>query len=423
MYIFKLAWHYATCRRVNLVACLTIALCVMVQVVVMAVLDGMLDQVKQRIIGLGEQITFDMPYYEDATEQTFNRFAEAARQVPGVKGVTPVMQSWAAVTYHNWQHPVRVRGIDLKAEAKYGELQEFLLDLREPSWNYPGAKVGMEELPGIIIGNDVANSLGISSGDIRNGVELIVEFFRPGEDKLIRRHFLLASRFQTGIDLIDRYYIYIPLTEAQEIFGEKGSREISFGAVWLDDPSQTMKLKPFVKQKLIAVAHELKSDPPIVLSAEDRWGRIFVGMTYENQLQEVVMGFISLANGFAIFAIMYTLVAARIRDIGILRSVGSGRLGIISIFVITGLLLGIVGAVAGALGGIWLTPHVSALCNFFTGTPLYPPHLFGIEAAPRIDLFTVSIRILAAILLSIIATLPVAIWAGYRQPLEALRHE
>ncbi len=86
--------------------------------------------------------------------------------------------------------------------------------------------------------------------------------------------------------------------------------------------------------------------------------------------------------------------------------------------------MGLVGAVAGAAGGLAPAPNISEVYDILFGTPLYPPHLFGVENRPvHIDMTKVVIRTLAAVLLSVAATFPTALWAGFRQPLEALRHE
>jgi len=317
MYILHLAWRYATCRTVNAVACITIALCVLVQIVVMSVLDGMLIDYKRRIKGLGEQITLYMP--QGGVEQaTADAVMESAREVGGVKGVTPVLQRYAAVRGSYGRQPVLVRGIDLDAEKRHGALgQDYLLDAE--SWAGPpranDAAARDDGMPGVILGAELAQALGISARDVAAGAYVILEYVRHEDEKLVRRHFRVASRFRSGIVYYDRYFLYIPLDEAQAMFAAPGQAPVSYLAVWLDDPTRSEALKDPVAAVADRVLADRGHPHGHAMSAEEAWARAFAGMAHENALMEVVMALISVSSGFAIFAILYTLVAARVRDI------------------------------------------------------------------------------------------------------------
>ncbi|MFH0910487.1 MAG: FtsX-like permease family protein [Planctomycetota bacterium] len=428
MYVFHLAWRYAANRLVNAVAVLTILLCVLVQVVVMAVLDGMLDDYRDRIRGLGEQVTLYLPH-DAETEETFSRTRQAVTGMPGVRGITPVLERYAVLRGPYGEQPVIVRGIDLRAEQSLGRLPEYVLDqnAKALSWLAPGQEAPDPQRPGIFIGTELADFLGITSQDVRLGAVLSLEYAGVGEDKLLRRRFRVAGRFRCGIGYYDRYYAYVPLKTAQELFNKPEAPEVTFGAIWLEDATLSGPALDRMTEEILLAAGRASSSTEYAFhaaTAEDAWQNVFEGMAHENALMEIVMAMISLSSGFAIFAIMYTLVAGRVRDIGILRSIGASRLGIVLIFSLAGLGMGLAGAVLGAAGGVAFAPHVGSAYEWVTGSPLYPPYLFGVKTLPiAIAYDKVVIRSLAAVLMAFLASLPPAIWAGYRPPLEALRHE
>ncbi len=437
MYVPYLAWRYTVRRPVNLVAILTIALCVLVQIVVMAVLDGMLDDYRRRIRGLGEQIALIFPAGAN-DEQAFDQVRKALEDHSPIIGVAPVLERYVVLfpPHRAWPQPAILRGIDPAAEAAHGRLPEYLLDIRpgEAGWFGPGGaqeapasatspetQTGDDE-PGILLGDRLAESLGLQLG---RQDRLLVRYYDPRRDRVVSRRFRLLSRFRSGISHFDKYYAYVRLPVAQEAFVAEGQQPVTYAAVWLDDPTLAGPELHAVAQEVLASARRATGTTGFrTITAEDAWESAFRAMAHENALMEVVMALISLSSGFAIFAIVYMLVAARVRDLGVLRSLGASRRGLVLIFSLAGLMMGLFGAAAGALGGVALAPHVSAVWEAFTGQPLYPPHLFGVEELPvRIVAWKVIARSLAAVALAVGASLPLALWAGWRPPLEALRHE
>lgn len=420
MYTLSLAWRYATCRWVNLVACITIALCVLVQIVVMSVLDGMLLDYQRRIEGIGEQITLHLPGGRMSAD-VFRRLAHEAESLPRVEAVTPVLQRYAALSRYGHRSPVLVRGIDLSREWRHGAVGEYVKDIAEPRWSVPGNGPPPE---GLLIGEPLAEGFLIQGTEVQEGAHLFVEYPDPDGEGTSRRRLPVTSRFTTGIQFIDTYYVFVPLLLAREMFSSPEAKEVSFGAVWLADIREAPEVKEALTERFAKLADELGIPEVKLITAQERWGRVMRGMEHENRLMELVMAFISLSSGFAIFAVLYTLVAGRIRDIGILRSIGAARSGVALTFLLVGFFLGLAGTVVGTAGGLALAPNINEVYHTLTGQPLYPPHLFGVENMPvYVDGGKAAIRAVAAVLLSVVATLPVAVWAGVQQPLEALRHE
>ncbi|MHC4886054.1 MAG: hypothetical protein ACYTGH_13315, partial [Planctomycetota bacterium] len=196
--ILSLAWHYACHRWVNLIAALTIALCVLVQIVAMAVMDGQLDDYRKRIKGLGQQITLRLP--PRCPLPLYRKIEEAVTAIPGVKGCSPVLERYAAVGGDSWSTPVIIKGIDLAAEGRHGMLGTYLLDQSQLSWS-PELAQNHSQLPGMLVGKQFAQEAGLTSSHIQRGAELVLRYQRQREERMSSNRFRVVSRYQTGVSL------------------------------------------------------------------------------------------------------------------------------------------------------------------------------------------------------------------------------
>jgi lipoprotein-releasing system permease protein len=394
----------------------------MVQVVVMGVLDGMLEDYRVRISGLGEQVSVFLPHGLN-TSSNYKKIESEIKTLPFIKGMSAKVENYAIVSSGYIRHPVIVSGIDIDVEKSLGSLDSYILDQSQASWK--DKKSPVNDYPSVIIGYQLAQALQIDYPEIEKGAIVAFEFAQEGNDKLVRQKFRVVSRFRSGIGYYDQYMAFVPLKAAQALFSPNGD-VVTRCAIWLNKPDTTGEELNSITGAIRELSNSALDNKASVYitTAEDSWQNVFAAMAHENALMEIVMALISIACGFAIFAVMYTLVSARIRDIGILRSIGAGRGAIMLVFILSGAIIGVLGAIPGALGGVAISPYIDDIYKYITGTPLYPPHLFGAkELHINLDVAKIIIRTGAAVLISILATLPAAIWAATRSPLEALRHE
>ncbi len=197
-------------------AILAVALALCVQIVVMAVLDGMLQDMRQRIRDLGEQITIT---FYDASLPTLTDLEHLdqalKKKLPNVRGLTPLIQSYGAIEKNSYFTPVIAYGIDLSREAGLSQLPKHLLDLKldpkHPSWT--GGRPAPDDLPRMFIGAQVAERLQVMAGD-----RVSLSYVLAGSDKVARQRFVIASTFRSGSIINDRWVVYIPHRVAQKMF-------------------------------------------------------------------------------------------------------------------------------------------------------------------------------------------------------------
>ncbi len=420
MMIVKLALRYALARRVHAVAVMAVALALTVQIVVMAVLDGMLVDMENRVRDTGEQVTF-LFKGDLLTQKEFDRLSAAFFSRPDVTGLSPKIVGLSLAERGGWYAPVEVHGVDLAYEARYGRLCSYLLQLKldplAPKWSDENI---VSSKPPAFVSSRVAEQLQAKPGD-----EIVLNFTSDSEQQKIRRkHFVITSTFLSGNPYLDEMGIYIPIEEARQLFYQTDAQLYERVGLWLDDPKRADEIYQQLGDIVLASVAATPAREITVNTWTQRWSWYYESMVHENNLQEIVLTLMNISGGFCVFAILATLVAKRVRDVGLLRCIGATRMQVIGIFVLVGLMTGVVGSALGVAGGYFATPRIDEWYEALTGQPLYPPRMFGIaELTTVIYGWKVAIYAIAATLIATLAALYPALWAGWQEPMEALRDE
>lgn len=469
----QLAFRYATRRLVNYIAIAALALALAVQIVAMSVLDGMLVDLEKRLKNLGEQITLRV----DSALPDRLRFEQAAvdirRAVRGVRGLTPLVQKVGFIESPSGAEYAWVQGIDLARELEHSSLASHLLtykpDPRAPSWGNSGDR------PGMFMGEQLARRIGVTPGA---EVELFyADRDESGSLRTRSRRFVVTSLYRSGVFEKDGYGVYVPIEEAADfylsgVYGEDARSRVETLVVWLDDPNQADALENAVADAARDSLSSLGAEPSITSNTwQKRWSTIAQGMKHENNLMELVLFLNDAASGFCVFAILVTLVSRRIRDVGLLRCIGATRRGVMTVFLLVGLVIGVSGGALGVAAGVYLAgpsiservasasggggssgsgvgtlwagggaastpvrpgeaasdrrPRIDRWYEEIAGQPLYPPRMFGV--ADEAGLPTViypwklALYFAAAVLVSVLAAVYPAAWAACREPMSALR--
>lgn len=464
----QLAFRYATRRLVNYIAVLALALALAVQIVAMAVLDGMLVDLEKRLRNLGEQITLRV----NGALPDRLRFEQVAgdlrRAVKGVRGLTPLVQKVGFIESPSGAEYAWVQGIDLSRELAFSSLSDHLLnykpDPRNPDWGSAGDGENGGDRPGMFMGEQLARRLGIVPGA---DVELFyADRGEGGELRTRSRRFRVTSLYRSGVFEKDSYGVYVPIAEAADfylggLYGDSAGDRVETMVAWLDDPNQADALEARVADAAReSLAAATGSVPSITSDTwQKRWSAIAQGMKHENNLMELVLFLNDAASGFCVFAILVTLVSRRIRDVGLLRCIGAGRRGVMTVFLLVGLIIGAAGAALGVAAGTYLAgptiaervdggtlwagggaaatpvrtgeaaadrrPRIDRWYERATGQPLYPPRMFGVAGEAGLPTvmhpWKLALYCAAAVLVSVLAAVYPAAWAACREPMSALR--
>jgi lipoprotein-releasing system permease protein len=307
---------------------------------------------------------------------------------------------------------VVVRGIDPGREGKVTKLAE---NMREGSLeNLLVKEDGVA--PGIVIGKELSAILGVFYGDELNIVSPLGNMTPMGMVPRMKKYKIVGI-FDSGMYEYDTSLAYISLGDAQAFFN-MGDRVTGV----------EIRVKDFFQAG--EAAAELREELGFGYFVRD-WmemnRNIFSALKMEKTVMFIILLLIILVASFNIISTLIMVVMEKGKDIAILKSMGATSGGILKIFLIEGMVIGLVGTLLGGISGVLLALNleqvVGAVEKAF-GFKVLSPDIYYLDRLPSHVNFTdVSIIMAAAVLISLLATIYPAWQASRMAPADALRYE
>jgi len=215
----------------------------------------------------------------------------------------------------------------------------------------------------------------------------------------------------------DSNLLFMPLAEAQPFFNKPDA--ISAIEIFVEDPDRIGELRPSVKAVL--------PGPNFLTDWRERNRTFFAALEVERDLMFIIVSLIILVAALNIISGLTMLVKDKRRDIGILRTMGATRGGVMRVFFITGASIGITGTVLGFIVGLVFCLNIESIRQFIsglTGTALFDPNLYFLSKLPaELDPTEVASVVVMSLVLTFIATLYPAWRAARLDPVKALNNE
>ncbi len=321
----------------------------------------------------------------------------------GVIATTPYIYAQAMISVRGKVRGVIVRGIDAGTASQVISLPKYLLegsiqDLSSPS----------DGSANIIIGKELAVSSSIKIGD---AVQLISPQGKRTPIGAMPRvqNFRVSGIFKCGMYEFDSNLVYMNLGDAQKFF-EMGEGVTGI-EVALKDIYNAPKLGSRIESAL--------GTPYWTRTWQDMYRNLFSALKLEKIAMFIILTFIVLVAAFNIIISLIMLVMEKTRDIAVLKALGATSDRIMRIFVVQGMIVGIVGTFLGAVAGI----AGSALLARYPIIEL-PEEIYTISRLPvSIQFFDVLIICAVALTICFAATLYPSLRAARLKPAEALRYE
>jgi lipoprotein-releasing system permease protein len=386
-----------------------IMLGVMALIVVLAVMDGFGHEIREKILGANAHIVLSK--YASGIRD-YREVIKQVEEVPGVIAAAPFASAQVMLSGAGGVAGAVVRGIDPPLESKVSNLQKSIREGTIDSLNR-GAD---GRPPGIIIGKELAKTLGVFLGDTITAISPLGDITPVGMTPRVKR-FRVTGIFEYGMFDYDSTIAYISLPSAQEFL------RIGDAATSIE-----ITVKDIYQAGVIAERIEEKVGPGYYAN---NWMTMFKKLFSALKLEKLMMIILlSLIVGVAAFNIITTLIMVvmeKYRDIAILKSMGARRGSIMRIFVFEGLIVGLVGTFLGTLFGLLIAHNLGAITGFLErllGFKAMPGDVYWLYQLPsRIDPVDVTIVIGIAMGISLLATLYPAWKAASLDPTEALRYE
>lgn len=273
----------------------------------------------------------------------------------------------------------------------------------------PKSKKRRKQLPALLLGQELALSLGVSVGDEVRVISPIGGGLTPmGPAPRIRR-FRIGGVFFTGMYEYDTKFAFSTLQGAQNLFRMGDS--ISGLEISVKDIYQT----PRIKKRLL---RRVGGGPYHVRDWIDLNRRLFSALMMEKMLMFIVLTFIILVASFNIVSTLIMIVLEKAKEIAILKSMGATRRSIMQIFMVEGVVIGVVGTVLGLILGWRACTHLMQFPIRMDG------EVFYVATVPiRMNGSDFLFVALAAVLLSFLATVYPALQAARLRPVEGLQHD
>jgi len=389
---------------VTLISILGVAVGVAALIATLAVMSGFDNELKARIIGSNPHIFLEKELgIEDAED-----LSGKINDIEGVKGSFPYIWNQGIIEFRGRARGIVLRSVDTKNEIDSSKLLPFLVSVAvnrkieegpEKFKEFPGLSPrNFEEIPeGLIIGSELASALGV---DITDEVALITpDLRRPHNMKI-------TGIFKSGMYDYDANVVYAGLGNLLTIFGAKTVSGIGIDCISLANCKK-------VKEKL----QENLGRGFFVSTWAERNKNLFSAIKLEKLAMFVILTLIVIVACFSIIGVLVMTVMEKGRDIGILKAIGVSRKGILTIFSMQGFVIGVTGVIFGLLGGL----GVSFLLKEFVKLP---PEVYYIDRIPiKFHVFDSIVIIIAALVISLLATMYPAYQASKLEPIEALRYE
>ncbi len=389
----------------SLVSMIGIFVGVWALIVVLSVMNGFQKEVRTRILGVASHVQISSI---DNRLPDWRSIAALAAQHPRVRAAAPFVQGQAMLAAGQAVRGALVRGILPEEEEKVADLGQHmrsgsLADLR------PGEF-------GVILGADLARGLGVLPGD---KVALVAPQGLVTPAGVIPRlkQFTVVGSFEVGIVDADAGLALVHLRDAQTLYQ-------------LGDAVSGVRLRLDDLFAARSVARELMARLPQNLFASD-WTRshanFFRAVEIEKRMMFIILTLIILVAAINIISTLVVAVTDKQADIAILRTLGAAPGSVMQIFIVQGMVIGIVGTLIGAGLGIVtalnidvIVPAIESAFNIkFLSKDVY----LIPELPSDLQAGDVGSIVLMALGLSFFATLYPSWRAARVNPAEALRYE
>jgi lipoprotein-releasing system permease protein len=391
--------QHSSISRVSLFSTIGVAVGVMALVVALALMTGLQGELRNRILGSQAHVYV----WKTAAIEDYESEVARLRAVPGVAGAGPAVIGKAIASSDRSDAFITLKGIDPVLE---GEVTDIERTMKQGSLAGLSDR-GEDDRPGILLGYDLAQQLAVSVGD---EVTLITPGGSLSPMGLIprNRRLRVVGIFQLGLYEYDSAFGFVNLDFAKRLFSKTAPDliQLRVNDIW--------------------AAAGIARDIPVKLGPEyvaEDWAEqnrsLFSALWLEKMAISITIGLIVMVGALNIISSLVLLVRQKSRDIAILKTMGTSSVRVMAIFMMQGLVIGVIGTTLGGLCGL-------GLCWVLDTYELIqiPMDVYQVSHVPfvvqRLDFIVVVVSTIA---ICFLATIYPSRQASRLDPIQALRFE
>jgi lipoprotein-releasing system permease protein len=409
-YELFVAWRYLRARRtrgvivlINFFSVLGVFLGVMSLIIVLALMTGFHDELRDRILGANSHLVMFSGTLGEITDTA--ALMASVEEHPQVVAAAPFIYRKLMIVHGRRSDGIMLKAIDPEQSPRVVEIKRLV---QRGNFEALTTSSGDDGYPGIVLGDELALNLGA-------GLNALVKLISPFEvltptgyvPKTMQ--FRVVGLFHSGMFDYDTSWAFVTIPSAQKFF------DMGEGVMGIE-----MRLRDlYAADKTAAALEEKLGGQYVFRTWVDMNGPLFSALKLEKMVSFLFIVLIVIVASFGMTSSLTLLVMDKKKEIGVLKAMGASRRSLLSIFLGEGLLLGLTGTVLGALAGFvvcWVLDSFQLIS--------LPGDVYFITHVPFImktrDFVLTGV---AALLISLQATLYPALSAANLDPVEAIREE
>ncbi|MEQ1757890.1 MAG: ABC transporter permease [Vicinamibacterales bacterium] len=405
------ALRYLLARRkqafislISLISTLGVTVGVMALIIALGLMTGLQGELRDKILGS----TAHIYVWKGAGLTDYRSEVRTLMGVEGVTGAAPAILGKALIVSGDQQAFISLKGIDPALEPEVTDIQRAMVAGSVQAL----AGDAEADVPGILIGRELAQQLGPPGMPLAVGDSVTLQtpqgtLTPMGMLPRVRR-LRIAGIYNLGLFEFDSQYGFLSLDLAKRLMGRTEPDLIE------------LRVADIYQAASIAdrIVTQLGSD----YQAKD-WAdlnqSLFSALWLEKMAIAITIGLIVMVAALNIVASLVLLVMEKSRDIAILKTMGTGSRRIMTIFMLQGLIIGLVGTTLGSIGGLSLCWVLDRYRLIRIPSDVYQVSYVPFVVEPR-DFAAV---VVSAVIICFVATLYPSRQASKLDPVQALRFE
>lgn len=393
---------------ITVISMLGVMIGVMTLNIALSIMTGFEVDLRDRILGFNPHVVV-VSY--SGSVAAGDKLLDKIRAVDGVLAAAPFVYGQVMVSNQQFVSGVVVRGIDpaspggvdVERFLDQGHLQDLTRKFDAPATDGTQARV---ELPGIILGKELQRQLNANVGDPINVISPLGTPSPVGMVPRVKR-FVVAGVFSSGMAEYDATLVYMSLPDAQKFFD-------------LGESVTGVEVRTADLYAAREVGTRLNQALGFPYRARD-WmetnENLFKALRLEKTVYFIVLSLMITVAAFSIVATLIMVVMEKRKDIAILKSMGATRRSVARIFVLKGLIIGVVGTVLGDLLG-----YLACTALAYGIFPL-PPGVFYTDTLPvKMYVEYFALVTAASVAICLLATVYPARQAAALAPVDVIRY-
>ena len=354
-------------------------------IIVMSVMNGFRIELEKRILGFNGHIYIQS--YEEYFEYDFIK----ELKTEGIKFIDPNISIQSLLKFNNSTKGVVIKSYIEENYKNYNFIKEKKDNLKTEN--------------SIVLGEDLANSLGIKIGDevkIISSETVSSPFGQLPKSVILK----VLNFFDSGMSEYDSNFAFMSLENAQKIIGIND--KVSTIEIHINNLEQTDLIREFYENNI--------SNDFVVRDWREINQTFWEVLETERTVMFLILSLIIIVAAFNVITSLFILVKNKNKEIAILKTVGLNDNSILRIFLLVGSLIGISGTIIGSTIGILITiylEYIRLALNYLFNINLFPSDFYYLDQIPTsVDISQLTFIIIFSVIVSILATIYPAVKAS-----------